>query len=356
MSIELKSMLATAHERRASDLHLTVGRPPTLRITGALFKLPLPVLKPQDTEQLAMEVLPPLQRELFEQRGEVDVSYSIGGLGRYRVNVYRQRGSIGIAMRVIPEEIPSFEALGIPAAVRALTDKVDGLIIVTGPTGHGKSTTLAAMVDRINATRGVHIVTLEDPIEYLHRHNLSMVNQREVLVDTQSFVAGLRAALREDPDVIMVGEMRDLETIATAISAAETGHLVLATLHTPSASQTIDRIVDVFPPHQQPQIRIQLSMVLEAVIAQKLLPRMDGSSLVLATEILIATPAVRNLIREGKTHQIDSLIQTGKKNGMHTMEADLHRLYEGGVIGSDQYMIHTRETTGDIIARQSVGG
>jgi twitching motility protein PilT len=226
---------------------------------------------------------------------------------------------------------------------------------VTGPTGHGKSTTLAAMVDRINATRGVHIVTLEDPIEYLHRHNLSMVNQREVFVDTQSFVAGLRSALREDPDVIMVGEMRDLETIATAISAAETGHLVLATLHTPSASQTIDRIVDVFPPHQQPQIRIQLSMVLEAVVAQRLLPKIDGSALVLATEILVATPAIRNLIREGKTHQIDSLIQTGKKHGMHTMESDLRRLYETGVIGSDQYNLYARDSTTDVMNRQSVG-
>jgi len=353
--MDLKSMLTTAHERRASDLHLTVGRPPTLRITGALFKMPLPILKPEDTERLAGEVMPPLQRQMFEQRGEIDVSYSVTGLGRYRVNVYRQRGSIGIAMRVIPEEIPSFDALNIPAVVRGLTEKVDGLIIVTGPTGHGKSTTLAAMVDRINATRGVHIVTLEDPIEYLHRHNLSMVNQREVFVDTQSFVAGLRSALREDPDVIMVGEMRDLETIATAISAAETGHLVLATLHTPSASQTIDRIVDVFPPHQQPQIRIQLSMVLEAVVAQRLLPKIDGSSLVLATEILVATPAIRNLIREGKTHQIDSLIQTGKKHGMHTMESDLRRLYETGVIGSDQYNLYTRETTTDVMNRQSVG-
>jgi len=353
--MELRPLLEIAAERRASDLHLAVGRPPTLRIAGTLYPLELPILRPADTKGLSEQVLTDNRRQSLAERGEIDLSYSVPGLGRYRVNVYQQRGSIGVAMRLIPEIIPSFEDLGLPPVVRGLSDKVDGIVICTGPTGSGKSTTLAAIVDRINATRACHILTLEDPIEYLHRHNLSMVNQREVFVDTQSFVTGLRSALREDPDVIMVGEMRDLDTIATAISAAETGHLVLATLHTPSAAQTIDRIVDVFPPYQQQQIRIQLSMTLQAIVAQKLLPRLDRSGLTLATEVLIATPAVRNLIREGKTHQVDSLIQTGKKFGMHTMESSLRALFESGAIASDQYVMHTRETAGEILSRQSVG-
>jgi twitching motility protein PilT len=245
--MQLRPLLDVAAERRASDLHLTVGRPPTLRIAGTLYPMDMPELRPADTAAISEQVLTPQRKQALAERGEIDLSYSVPGLGRYRVNIYQQRGSTGVAMRLIPESIPSFDDLGLPQVVRGLSDKYDGLIIVTGPTGSGKSTTLAAVVDRINSTRCCHILTLEDPIEYLHRHKLSMVNQREVFVDTQSFVTGLRSALREDPDVIMVGEMRDLDTIATAISAAETGHLVLATLHTPSAAQTIDRIVDVFP-------------------------------------------------------------------------------------------------------------
>ena len=353
--MELRPLLDIAAERHASDLHICVGRPPTLRIATALFGLDMPVLTPEDTAALANQIVTPERRAAFEDRGEIDMSYSVPGLGRYRVNIYKQRGSIGVAMRLIPEVIPTFEELGLPSVARTLCDKPDGLVLVTGITGSGKSTTLAAMVNRINTTRAVHIVTLEDPIEYMHRHNRSIVNQREVYLDTKSFVSGLRAALREDPDVILVGEMRDLETIATAISAAETGHLVLATLHTASASQTIDRIIDVFPPHQQQQVRTQLSMTLQAVISQKLLPRLDGSGLALATEVLVANSAVRNLIREGKTHQVDSLIQTGRRVGMHTMETELKRLYDNGIIDSEQYMIHTRETASDTVARQSVG-
>jgi len=353
--MDLHSLLVVAFEKRATDLHLTVGRPPTLRIAGVLVPLPLPKLAADDTEAIARVILQPQHLRLFQERGEIDLSYGVPSLSRYRVNVYRQRGSVGIALRVIPEKIPSIEDLGLPMILNSLTDRPNGIIIVTGPTGSGKSTTLAAMVDRINTTRAVHIVTLEDPIEYLHEHKLSMVNQREVLFDTKSFVTGLRSALREDPDVILVGEMRDLETIATAISAAETGHLVLATLHTPSAAQTVDRIIDVFPAHQQDQVRVQLSMTLQSIVAQKLLTRADGQGLIVACEVLMAVPAVRNLIREGKTHQIDSVIQTGTRFGMQTMESDLRRLYEKGLITSEQYMIHGRGTP-DVVAAGRVGG
>lgn len=354
--MELNELLVIADQKRASDLHLTVGRPPTLRVSGVLMQLPLACLVPEDTESLARSILQPQHLRMFQERGEVDLSYSVRDLARYRVNVYRQRGSVAIALRVIPEKVPTIEELGLPPILKNLTERPSGIVIITGPAGSGKSTTLAAMVDQINTSRALHIVTLEDPIEYLHEHKMSIVNQREIAYDTKSFVSGLRAALREDPDVILVGEMRDLETIATAISAAETGHLVLATLHTPGAAQTVDRILDVFPSHQQDQIRVQLSMTLQAIVAQRLLTRADGQGLVVATEVLVAVPALRNLIREGKSHQIDSVIQTGAKYGMHTMESDLRRLFERGLITSEQYVTHARGSTPDLAAVNRMGG
>jgi len=277
--------------------------------------------------------------ELLRERGEIDLAYSLPGVSRFRVNVFHQRGSVGAAIRLIPRNIPDLERLGLPPVVAELAERQHGLVLVTGPTGSGKSTTLAAMVDRINRERSCHIITLEDPIEYLHQHRRSIVNQREVGADTRSFASALRAALRQDPDVILVGEMRDLETIATAITAAETGHLVLATLHTSSAVQSIDRIIDVFPSHQQGQVRIQLADTLEGVITQQLWLRADRTGRVAAVEVLAATPAVKNLIREGKTHQIISSIQTGGRYGMQTMEMALRQLVARGIIADSELNI-----------------
>jgi twitching motility protein PilT len=269
------------------------------------------------------------------ERGEFDFSYSSPGRGRYRVNAYRQRGSLGMALRIIPHEIPSMQQLGLPPVLSDLARLPRGLILVTGPTGSGKSTTLATMIDQINKERKVHILTLEDPIEYLHSHKRSIVNQREIGSDSRSFTSALRGALREDPDVILVGEMRDLDTISIAITAAETGHLVLSTLHTLGSAKTIDRIIDVFPPHQQQQVRVQLSSVIQAVVSQQLLPKADGKGRVAAHEIMISTPAIRNLIREDKVHQIDTAIQTGGKFRMHTMDSSLVNLYNRGLISRD---------------------
>ncbi len=362
--MEIHELLQYAVDHQASDLHLTAGVRPTLRIWGRLVPIPhYPVLTPEDTYQLAYSMMNAFQKQKFERTWELDLSYGVSGLGRFRVNVYRQRGAVGVAIRVIPHQIPTLEELNLPPILVELTRRPRGLILVTGPTGQGKSTTLAAMIDRINGERSCHIVTIEDPIEYLHEHKRSIVNQRELGFDTQSFPNALRAALREDPDVIMIGEMRDLETIALALTAAETGHLVLATLHTGTASQSVDRIIDVFPPHQQQQVRVQLASVLEAVISQQLLPnqlflrrygslerlvaaRQEGSvrtavrawptleeiGRVPAVEVMIATPAIRNLIREGKVHQIDSAIQTGRECGMQTMDQSLRDLYERGLI------------------------
>lgn len=332
MSIELKDILVEAVKSRASDIHMTVGLPPAFRCNGVLRpQLRWPPLNASDTEKLAREILG-VRWDEFVQKKELDLAYSVPGLGRFRVNAFFQRGSVGLAVRLVGEAIRSIEELGLPLVIGELSDKDQGLILVTGPTGSGKTTTLAAMIDRINETRSCHIVTLEDPIEYLHRHKKSIVNQREIGSDSPSFASALRAALRQDPDVILVGEMRDLETVATAITAAETGHLVLATLHTGSAVQSIDRIIDMFPPYQQNQVRSQLADVLIGVITQKLLPRADGKGRVAAAEILVATPAVRNLIREGKTYQIISLMQTGSRYGMQTMEMAIQDLFEKGII------------------------
>jgi twitching motility protein PilT len=308
---------------KASDLHLTAGSPPMVREKGRLRPLEYPVLTSQQTREIIYSILTNDQRKKLENEWQIDFAYSIPGQARFRVNAYFQRASLGAAFRLIPNEMPALDDLGLPPVLRDLTNKPRGFVLVTGPTGSGKSTTLAAMLDVINKERHEHIMTIEDPIEFLHRHQNCIVNQRELGADAQSFALGLKAALRQDPDVILVGEMRDLETIATALTAAETGHLVFATLHTQDTAQTVDRIVDVFPPAQQHQVRVQLSVALQGIVTQQLLPTADGQGRCCATEVLVPTPAVRNLIREGKTHQIYSVLQTGGQHGMQTMDAAL---------------------------------
>jgi twitching motility protein PilT len=308
---------------KASDLHLTAGSPPMVREKGRLRALDYPVMTPQMTRETIYSILTNDQRKRLENDWQIDFAYSIPGKGRFRVNAYFQRASLGAAFRLIPNEMPELDTLGLPPVLRDFTKKPRGFVLVTGPTGSGKSTTLAAMLDVINKERHEHIMTIEDPIEFLHRHQNCIVNQRELGSDAPSFSLGLKAALRQDPDVILVGEMRDLETIGTALTAAETGHLVFATLHTQDTAQTVDRIVDVFPPAQQHQVRVQLSVSLQGIVTQQLLPTADGQGRVCATEILVPTPAVRNLIREGKTHQIYSALQTGGAHGMQTMDASL---------------------------------
>lgn len=339
----INDLLVVAQEKKASDLHITVGISPKCRINGELEDMGFDKLSPEDTENLIIPIVPSRLKEKLITNGEVDFSYSIAGLGRYRVNVFKQRGSFALVIRIINMTIPSPEALGLASTVVDLAKKKRGLILVTGPTGSGKSTTLASLIDLINTNQNNHIITLEDPIEYIHRHKKSVVNQREVGIDSLSFSGALRAALREDPDVILVGEMRDLETIEIAITAAETGHLVLSTLHTIGATSTIDRIIDVFPPHQQQQIRIQLSAVLEAVISQQLIPTLDGKGRIAAFEIMHSTPAIRNLIREGKSHQITSFIQTNKRIGMQTMDDAVFELYLKGRISSEQAMLFAQD-------------
>lgn len=334
MSID--ELLTAAVNAGASDLHLTVGTAPTIRINGELNALGEGKLRPNDTRVLAEQVMRPGLKDILEREGQVDFSYGIPELGRFRVNVYKQRDAYALACRIIPARVKTLEELGLPSVLGELVHKPNGLIVVTGPTGSGKSTTLAAMVDSINTKERRHIVTIEDPIEYLHSHKRSIVNQREVGSDTRSFAAALRAALRQDPDVILVGEMRDLETMATSLTAAETGHLVLATLHTNDAAQTVNRIIDVFPSHQQQQIRVQLADVLQGIIAQQLVPTKDGRGRVAALEIMVVTPAIRNLIREGKTHQIRSAIQTGAKFNMQTMDKALYDLYRKGLISLEE--------------------
>jgi len=333
---DLKELLRRAVEQGASDIHLCEGQPPFFRLNGQLIRQGSEPLDGPAMRALAEEVIPPQKRPEFEERGEVDLSHGIPGLSRFRVNVYRQRSTLAAALRVIPFKVPSLEELGLPEVVGDLCDKAYGLVVVTGPTGSGKSTTLAAMVDRINERYERHIVTIEDPIEYLHRNKRSVVHQREIGSDTTSFSLALRAALRQDPDVILLGEMRDLETIQIALQAAETGHLVLATLHTNDAASSIDRIVDVFPPGQQQQVRVQLATSLQGVVAQRLLPRIDRPGRVAAFEVLVATTAIRNLIREGKTHQIRGLIQTGTKLGMRSMEASVRELLDRSIIGPEE--------------------
>lgn len=333
--MNIVELLKIGMEKRASDIHITVGVPPILRIDGKLTPLDMEPLKPSNTKDLVYNTLSESLIQQLEKEGELDTSFSSPGIGRYRVNAYKQRGSYAMALRIIPLEIPSMESLGLPAVIKDLARLPRGLILVTGPTGSGKSTTLAAMVDLINKERNCHIITLEDPIEYLHKHNKSIVNQREIGIDSYSFANALRAALRQDPDVILVGEMRDLETISIALTAAETGHLVLSTLHTVGSAKTIDRIIDVFPPHQQQQVRVQLSTVIQAIISQQLLPKANGDGRVAAFEVMIATPAIRNLIREEKIHQIDTAIQTGAKHQMQTMDNSLLDLYRRGLISRE---------------------
>lgn len=336
--MEIDELLALVPKNRASDLHITAGLPPILRIDGRLVPTQYEKLTPQECQRLIYSMLTDRQKQKFEETLELDLSYGVAGIGRFRVNVYWQRGSVGAAMRAIPATVPSLEELNLPSIVRELIYLPRGLILVTGPTGSGKSTTQACMIDMINSERRVHIITIEDPIEYLHRHKLSMINQRELGLDTLSFANALKAVLREDPDVILIGEMRDYETIAAALTIAETGHLVIATLHTNTAAQSIDRIVDVFPPHQQAQVRTQLSYVLEAILCQQLIPRAGGIGRVPAVEVLIATPAIRNLIRENKTAQINAAIQTGSKYGMQTMDMALKELYVRGLITYEDAM------------------
>ena len=331
----IDEILSTAKDAGASDVHFTVGIPPKMRVNGDLITMDYPVLMPGDTLDMAIGIMTELQREKFEDKGEFDFSFSIPRLGRYRVNAYMQRGSVAMAFRLVGTVVPSPEQLGVPESVVDLYQRKRGLVLVTGPTGSGKSTTLAAIIDKVNCNRDAHVITLEDPIEYLHHHKMAMVNQREVGLDTESYANALRAALREDPDVILVGEMRDFETISVAITAAETGHLVLSTLHTIGAASTVDRIIDVFPPHQQQQIRVQLANVLEAVISQQLLPTSDGKSRVAAFEVMHANHAVRNLIREGKSHQLTSVMQTNRKLGMITMDEDISKLFFAGRIDRD---------------------
>ena len=329
----LYDLLKTMIEKGASDLHVTTGSPPRLRIDGKLVPLNEPQLTPTDTKALCYSILTDAQKHKFEENNELDLSFGLKGLSRFRANIFMQRGAVAGAFRTIPFHIMTFQELGLPEIVNELVKKPRGLILVTGPTGCGKSTTLAAMIDRINAERQEHIITVEDPIEYLHGHKKCVVNQREVNADTASFKAALRYILRQDPNVVLIGEMRDIETIEAALTVSETGHLTLATLHTNSAIQSINRIIDVFPPNQQEQVRVQLSFVLEAIMAQQLIPKKTGQGRVLAIEILVPNPAIRNLIREDKVHQIYSMMQTGQaRYGMQTMNQSLFDLYSKGLI------------------------
>jgi twitching motility protein PilT len=323
MDFDFSDVLLTVLERNASDLHLTAGSPPMIRQHGKLHALDYPALTVQQTREVVYSILTNDQRQRLETDWQIDFAYSIPGKARFRVNAYFQRASLSAAFRLIPSEMPALRDLGLPPVIQEFTKKPRGFVLVTGPTGSGKSTTLAAMLDSINDERHEHILTIEDPIEFLHKHKKCIVNQRELGADAQTFALGLKAALRQDPDVILVGEMRDLETISTALTAAETGHLVFATLHTQDTAQTVDRIVDVFPPDQQQQVRVQLSVSLQGIVTQQLIASADGSGRVVATEVLVPTPAVRNLIREGKTHQIYSALQTGAQFGMQTMDTSL---------------------------------
>ncbi len=329
--VTLRELLEEMVEKNASDLHLTVGVPPVFRVDGELIHSQHEILRPADTQRLAFSVLTESQKKKFEQSKELDLSFGIEQLSRYRANVFLQRGCVAMAIRQIPFAIPAFEELGLTNVVGDLALIPRGLVLVTGPTGSGKSTTQAAMLDKINRERCAHVVTVEDPIEFLHQHNRSLINQREVFEDTNSFSAALKYVLREDPDVVLVGEMRDLETMETTLRIAETGHLALATLHTNSCDQSINRIIDAFPAHQQTQVRTQLSFVLEGILAQQLLPKVGGGR-VLALEVLICTPAIRALIRDQKVHQIYSLMQAGNKYGMRTMNQSLLDLVQRGAI------------------------
>lgn len=330
--MKMIELMHLAHEQKASDIHITVNSPAMFRIHGNLKPVDNQLLTPPQTLEMAKELLTHEQYESFLERGDLDCAYGIPDVSRYRVNVFKQKGNVSLTVRLIPSKVPAMEALGLPAIAEEFAKKPQGLLLVTGPTGSGKSTTLAAIIDYINRTRGDHIITLEDPIEFIHPHKSCIVNQREIGVDTESFTSGLRAALRQDPDVILVGEMRDLETISIAITAAETGHLVFGTLHTADAPQTIDRIIDVFPHEGQQQVRVQLANVLLGVMAQRLLPTADGNGRVAAIEVMVNNPAIANLIRSEKVHQIRSAMQTGKSQGMQTMDTALRDLLQKRLI------------------------
>ena len=345
-NIRIENLLEECVRTKASDLHLQVGLPPILRIDGALQPVSgYNAIDEATIEKLVFATLEEDQKQILIKDKEFDYSFSFGDLGRFRVNAFHEKGNLAAAFRLIPNTIQTINELGMPAVVTSFADFPRGLVLVTGPTGSGKSTTLAALVDKINSEKACHIITIEDPIEFTHKSKRSVVVQREVHYDTYSFSAALRSALREDPDVVLIGEMRDLETISAAITIAETGHLVFATLHTNSASQSIDRMIDVFPPHQQPQVRSQLSNILQAICAQRLVPAIGGGRVV-AAEILVANPAVRSVIREGKTHQLDTIIQTGADQGMQTMDRTLVKLIQTGVITHDvarEYAVDLQE-------------
>ena len=350
MRFDFAQLLLEVLDRRASDLDVTAGSHPMVRVRGRLTPMDdYPVLDPTDTREIVYSILTNDQRQRLETDWQLDFAYAVPGHARFRVNAYLQRSAIGAAFRLIPSVITPIDDLGLPPVVHEFCKKPRGLVLVTGPTGSGKSTSLAAMIDEINDSREEHILTIEDPIEFLHSHKKCMVNQRELGTDAQTFATALKAALRQDPDVILVGEMRDLETISTALTAAETGHLVFATLHTQSAPSTIDRIIDVFPSHQQDQVRVQLAVALQGIMTQTLIPTADGSARVVACETLVPTPAVRNLIREGKTHQILSAMQTGAGVGMQSLDAALATLVRGGKI--TQRVAESRSSTPEELKR-----
>ncbi len=337
-------LLQIAKEKEASDVHLTVGIPPKMRVNGQLMNVgdSYGRLMPADTERIADGILNERQKAILDEQGACDMSFSVPSMGRFRLNAFKQRGSIALAIRLVATQVPSPEELGIPESVRNLTRKKHGLVLVTGPTGCGKSTTLASLIDIINKEREAHVITLEDPIEYLHRHDRSIVNQREIGLDALTYADALRATLREDPDVILVGEMRDYDTISIAVRAAETGHLVFSTLHTIGAASTVDRIIEIFPPYQQQQIRVQVANVLEAVVSQQLIPRADGSGRVAAFEVMLSNSAVRNLIRENKSFQLGAVIETNRKAGMITMDEALYNLTAEGRITPDMALQHAQ--------------
>jgi twitching motility protein PilT len=351
--VHIDEILRMAIERKASDIHLTVGLPPMIRMDGDIVTLPFQALTDADTRRLVYETLSDEHLQKFEQTHELDFGYSVKGLARFRFNVYVQRGSVAGALRAIPTQIPNFEELGLPAVIREMAKRSSGLVLVTGPTGSGKSTTIATMIDDINENRKSHILTIEDPIEYLHRHKKSMVNQREMHSDTYSFHSALRAVLREDPDIILVGELRDLETIEAALTLAETGHLVFGTLHTRNAPSTVDRVIDVFPSDQQDQIRVLLGNTLEGVVSQQLLPRLGGGRCA-AIEIMLGTPAVKNLIREGKTHQMYSVIETSAQMGMQTMDHSLADHFRNGNVSYEECLM--RAVDKETFSRLAKGG
>ena len=340
----IEAFLREMIERGASDLHITVASPPMIRLHGELMPLAHPTLSAPDTKNLTYSLLTEAQKKKFEEASELDFSFGIKGVSRFRGNLYLQKGAVGGAFRMIPHQTPQLQSLGVPSSVPELCSLPRGLVLVTGPTGSGKSTTLAAMIDKVNRERHEHIVTVEDPIEFVHEHKSCLVNQREVFADTHSFTQSLKHVLRQDPDIVLIGEMRDLETIEAALVVAETGHLVFSTLHTNSAVQTINRVIDVFPPHQQAQVRAQLSLVLQAVISQQLIPRKDGRGRVLAAEVMIPNAAIRNLIREEKIHQVYSQMQVGQSRyGMQTMSQALINLVQRNLITPDEALGHATE-------------